>query len=157
MSSADRGPEGRERRRTSGDFRVRPRPSPVNVLVLGIAAALIATAGASLVWGGFNEATPHGRLLDTLHQIATAQEVYWSRAGRFAPGLEPLRIASPGGVVVRVTRGDATGWEAMVSDPKVGLGCRQEGSVGGSGRPERGEPVCFTYGARPGGAGPTRR
>lgn len=113
--------------------------------MLGVGAALIAMAGASLVWGGFNEATPHGRLLAVLQQVGEAQETHWISERRFADRLAPLGIEPPAALDVQITRGDAREWEALAFDAEVGLGCRQGGGVSEDGRPHRNEPVCFAH------------
>lgn len=145
MERRKRGPKGRDRRRTSGDFRTTPRPSPANILILTVAGAILATAAASVLSSGISDSTPHGRLLGALGRIADAQERSWEAQGRFAGDLPALSITPGSGIAVRVTRADALGWEAVASDPEVGLTCRQGGRIS-LGRPQRQEPVCYTEG-----------
>jgi hypothetical protein len=142
----DRGimsPERRERRRNSGEFRGRARSSPATLLVLTVSAVLVATAAASvLLDGGFSDATPHGRLLGVLRDVARAQEAYRVETGRYAERAESLAVEVPADVRVVILDGDSAGWEALAVSPSVGLSCAQSGSWGPSGA-KRSPPECY--------------
>lgn len=133
-----------DRRRGSGDFRVRPRSSPANILVLMVTGAVLAAGAASLLWGGFGDRTPHGRLLGVLNEVAEAQESHWEAEGRFARWAGQLSVPDRAGMDVLITGDAQGGWEAVATDREVGLSCRQRGRLTESGLPERLEPVCFT-------------
>lgn len=136
--------QGKERRKTSGEFRVRPRSSPASRLVLTVAAVLAATAAATVLADrGFSDATPHGRALGTLSAVADAQEAWYGGRGRFSVSPDSLGVEVPEGVELSLVRRGSAGWEAEVRIPGVGLSCVQEGEVAG-GRPVRLRPLCYT-------------
>lgn len=109
-----------------------------------VAAVLVGTAAATVLMDrGFSDATPHGRLLGALADVADAQEVWYGDRGRFASLRDSLSVEPPPGVDLQVVRGDAAGWKALARSPDVGLSCVQEGSAEGS-RPRRSRPVCYT-------------
>lgn len=132
-----------ERRKGSGDFRTKPPPSPAGVLVVLVSTVLIATAAASAILGGrFDDATPHGRLMGSLQQVAEAQETHHQRTGQFAAWPESLQVELPADVNLELLRGNADAWEALVRAPEVGLSCSQTGAwLDGS--LVREQPVCF--------------
>lgn len=135
--------EREERRRQTGDFRTKPRSSPGSLVILTVSAVLLVTAAATaLLGGGFNDATPHGRLLGTLETVAEAQQEYHSSTGTFAAWERTLEIDVPEEVMVHIVHASATRWEAMVEDPAVDLSCVQRGSWD-DGRHQRERPVCY--------------
>jgi hypothetical protein len=133
----------RDRRKTAGDLRMRPRSSPANFLILVVIGVLGTTAVAAALLGtGVEETTPHGQVLASLQRVADAQEDHHRRTGRFADLLHTLELDLPEGIHVGVSRGGETGWEATASHP-VGLLCVQEGRLQ-QGRAVRDQPVCYT-------------
>lgn len=135
---------GRNRRRQSGEFRVRPRSSPASLLVLTVSAVLLGTAAATalLGGGGFDDATPHGRLLGTLQAVAEAQESHYEAHGRFASSPAPLGLDPVDGVELVLT-GDQRGWNAFARSLEADLDCSQSGGAR-DGKPVRDEAVCFS-------------
>lgn len=136
----------RDRRRNSGEFRVKPRPSPVNRLVLLVVGVLAATAAATVLFdGGMSEDTPHGRLLIALRATADAQEAHHREAGSFADRTAELKLTLPTGVRLTVLHADRERWEALAAEREVGLRCVQSGEWAPGG-PERDEPTCYLDG-----------
>ena len=137
------GRRGRDRRRNDGDFRVQPRPSPANMLILTVTAVLGATAAAAVFLGPNHESsTPHGQLLGALDRVAAAQESHYRAEGEFARWVRTLNVATPSDVEVLLMAGGSQRWEAVAHHP-VGLRCSQAGVVR-DGRPIREQPLCFT-------------
>jgi hypothetical protein len=144
MTDIREGPDGDRRRMASG-VRNRPRASPANILILGIAAVLAASAVAAAMLGnGVEETTPHGQILSSLQLVADAQEAHHRETGSFAGWLHTLGLEPVGEVQVTVIRGTETDWEVMASHA-VGLSCVQAGRVE-AGRALRDAPVCYTSG-----------
>lgn len=138
---------GRDRRRNSGEFRVPPRRSAANLLVLTVVGVMAATAAATvLTGGGLEDRTPHGQLLTALRDVAERQESYREEHGRFAGWVRTLEMPSPEGVELTVLKGTETEWEAVARHP-VGLTCSLLGRVE-AGRLVRDEPICFTSATR---------
>lgn len=132
-----------ERRKASGDFRTRPRESPATMLVLVVSGVLLVTAAATMLFGGgFDRATPHGRLLAALESVADAQEVYYRETGEFASWRHSLDVDLPSDVELKRIRGGERQWEALVEAPAVGLICSQSGGWLGD-VPLRERPVCY--------------
>ena len=135
--------EGRDRRTKSGDFRTRPRASPASLIVLLVSGVLLATAAATaLLGGGFDDATPHGRLLGSLQRAAEAQETHHRATGKFAGWRQSLDVQVHEKVELRVLHGTEREWEVMVREPGAGLSCYQKGTWNADG-PLREEPVCY--------------
>jgi hypothetical protein len=135
----------RDRRRTPSDLRVKPRPSPVNLLLMVVAGVLAATAAAAALFGtGLEETTPHGQVLTALQRVADAQEDHYRDTGAFARWLHSLDTEPLGEVRVELVRGDGNGWEAMATHP-VGLTCIQAGKVDRT-KVRREQPLCYTLG-----------
>ena len=132
-----------DRRRNSGEFRVRPPKSAANVLILAVAGMLLATAAATVfLGGGMEDRTPHGQLLAALRQVADRQEAFHRENGRFAGWLRTLEMEPPDGSEVMLLEGGTERWKAVARHP-VGLTCVQGGQLAG-GRPVRDDPACFT-------------
>lgn len=132
-----------DRRKTSGEFRTEPRSSAASLMVLMVSAVLVITAAATaILGGGFDSATPHGRLLGTLQRVADAQEVHHRETGRFAAWRGALEVDVPDDVELTVVRADAERWEALVEAPAVGLSCSLAGSWSAEGA-QREEPACY--------------
>jgi hypothetical protein len=113
------------------------------MVVLTVSAVLLVTAAATaILGGGFSDATPHGRLLGTLQQVAEAQQQYHGQTGRFAAWERTLGIEIPGDVKFRLIHATDRSWEAMVEDDDVGLSCVQKGSWDGE-RQVMEQPVCY--------------
>ncbi len=139
MARSGRG----DRRSGTGDFRTQPRSSPGSMVVLTVSAVLLVTAAATAILGrGFSDATPHGRLLGTLGQVAEAQERYHRETGTFAAWERTLSIEIPGDVRFRLVHATDWSWEAMVEDDDVGLSCVQKGRWAGE-RLVVEPPVCY--------------
>lgn len=137
------GGRRRDRRTKSGEFRTDPRSSPASVIVVLLSSLLLATAAATaLLGGGFEDATPHGRLLGSLQKVAEAQETHHRRTGEFSAWSEALQVDLPDGASLTVLRGTAAEWEVRVRAPEVGLTCSQ-GGVWRNGQPVRKQPVCY--------------
>lgn len=135
--------EREERRRQAGDFRTKPRSSPGSLVILTVSAVLLVTAAATaLLGGGFDSATPHGRLLGTLDAVAKAQQEYHAGTGTYAAWERTLEIDAPEQVTVHIVHSSASRWEAMVEDPTVNLSCVQRGSWE-DGRHQLEKPVCY--------------
>ena len=133
-----------ERRRRVEAPPPQPRSSPVNVLILVVIGVLGVLAATTAMLGtGFDDRTPHGRVLGDLQRVAEAQEVHHRRHARFAEWSETLALQATEGVRVTVTRGDARSWEAIASH-EVGLTCIQTGRLDARGRPVRERPICYT-------------
>lgn len=140
------GERREERRKASGEFRTRPRESPATMLVLVVSGVLLVTAAATLIFGGgFDRATPHGRLLSALESVAEAQEFHYRETGEFAAWRHSLDFDLPEDVELRRVRGGAQEWEALVEAPAVGLTCSQSGGWLGD-APLRERPVCYRTG-----------
>lgn len=132
-----------DRRRNSGEFRVRPPKSAANLLILTVAGVLLATAAATVFLdGGMEDDTPHGMLLGALRQVAERQEAFHHQNGRFAGWLRTLEMEPPDGSELMLLEGGTETWKAIARHP-VGLSCVQGGHMDG-GRPVRDEPACFT-------------
>jgi hypothetical protein len=133
----------RDRRTTPNPLQVRPPSSPANFLILVVIGVLGATAlAAALLGTGLEETTPHGQVLTSLQRVAEAQEEHHRRTGTFADWTHTLDVDVPADIRVGLTRGGASGWEAMASHA-IGLTCIQEGRLH-KGRPVRESPVCYT-------------
>lgn len=133
----------KDRRRTDSDWKVRPRPSPANLLVLTVLGVLGAMAAAAGLFGtGLEETTPHGQVLTSLQRVAEAQEAHYHETGSFAPSLHSLDLETPEGVRVELVRASRESWEAVAGHP-VGLSCIQGGSYE-NGTVQRDQPLCFT-------------
>jgi hypothetical protein len=92
--------------------------------------------------GGFDDVTPHGKILGDLQRVAEAQAAHHAETGTFAAWTRSLELASNPDVRVTILRGGATQWEAVAYHP-VGLSCAQVGRlVRGAVRTD--PAVCFT-------------
>ncbi len=133
-----------DRRSGAGDFRTEPRSSPGSMVVLTVSAVLLVTAAATAIFGGggFDDATPHGRLLGTLGRVAEAQQEYHRETGTFAAWERTLSVEVAGAVQFRLIRATAESWEAMVEDDDVGLSCVQKGRWDGE-RQVVEQAVCY--------------
>ena len=137
-----------ERRRREEAPPVRARTSPVNLLILAVIGILGVLAAATAVVGtGFDDKTPHGRVLGDLQHVADAQELHHARYGEFAAWLEALGVEPKEDVRLILTRGDSTGWEAVATHA-IGLTCVQGGRVEESGRVVRDRPTCYNEAPR---------
>ncbi len=85
------------------------------MLVLAVAGVLLATAAASVVFGGPSDATPHGRLLGALDEVAEAQEAHYHETGRFGSGSHDLEVRTGRDIELTRLRGDHQGWEGRGS------------------------------------------
>ena len=134
---------GEDRRSGAGDFRTRPRSSPGSMVVLTVSAVLLVTAAATAILGrGYSDATPHGRLLGLLGEVAEAQQGYHRETGTYAAWERTLSIEVPGDVRFRIVHASDRSWEAMVEDDDIGLSCVQKGSWDGE-RQVMEQPVCY--------------
>lgn len=134
---------GVERRREKHELRPEPRPSPINAVVLMVVGALGVFAAAAAVMGsGYDDVTPHGKVLGDLSRVAEAQEQHYRDTGRFAEWIQSLDVTPTQDVQLTVLRGDAGEWEAIARH-QMGLSCVQGGRAE-RGVPVRIEPTCFT-------------
>lgn len=132
-----------DRRRQTGDFRTRPRSSPASLMILTVSGVLLATAAATaLLGGGASDATPQGQLLGTLEAVAESQEEHYGATGSFAGWEGALEVEVPEGVDIRIVHASRESWEALATDPGVGLSCMQSGSWL-SGRQILEPPICY--------------
>jgi hypothetical protein len=116
------------------------------VIVMSVAIALLATAAAAAIFGrGSTDATPHGRLLEALTEVAEAQEAYYHEKGRFAGWTDGLSLETGAKVELTQLRGDESRWEAVVRATDAGLSCAQSGRSS-EGRPIREEATCYALG-----------
>ena len=133
----------RDRRQGSSELMTRPRSSPANLLILAIVSVLGVTAAAAAVMGsGFDDVTPHGRLLGDLQRLAEAQETHYAETGAFAGWTRTLQVESSPDVRMTLILGGGDAWEAVADHP-AGLTCTQGGRAEG-GVVKTDPPSCFT-------------
>ena len=132
-----------ERRRRDEAPRVQAQTGPANVLILSVIGVLgLLAVTTAMVGTGYDDKTPHGRVLGDLQRVADAQELHHQRHGEFAEWLESLDVRAVEGVRLTVTRADQRTWEAVASHG-VGLTCVQTGQLDKRARPIRNRPVCY--------------
>lgn len=137
------GNGSRNRRTKSGEFRTKPRSSPASAVIVMVSGVLLATAAATAIFGGgYDDATPHGQLLGTLHAVAEAQEAHYRENGEFAIWRHSLDLDIPSDVELTALRANGDSWEVVVEAEAVGLTCSQAGSWSGR-APVRQQPVCY--------------
>lgn len=137
-----------ERRRRDEAPRVEARSSPANVLILSVIGVLgLLAVTTAMVGTGFDDKTPHGKILGDLQRVAHAQELHHQRHGTFAELPAALDLEASSGVRLTITRGNGSSWEAVASHD-VGLTCVQTGQLDTRGRPIRVRPVCYMDGGR---------
>lgn len=133
-----------DRRRTYTETRYQPPSSPANLLLLTVIGVLgITAAAAAFMDSGYDDVTPHGRLLGDLNRVARAQEYHYQRNGTFAEWIRTLGVEPSADVRLSITRAEPDRWEAAAFHP-VGLTCTQGGTIVGN-VVRTDQPVCFTH------------